>query len=806
MVRTKKFLITMLITALMASVMFFVANIGNTFAAPQDVIRQNPNALELELDIVNGKLQATTTANSAYEYQYWIKTKVQTDLSDNLANEQFTWQMVRGFNGDHVANLTVSEDNKENGKYHVIVRVKEGATLIDDIYGSYAAAGISEVKVEDKAVHGDMIISRNSTVKVEIISHSANISKYALYYGDDKSTTLSSAESGVFNVPMNFQTGYHIFRAEIETTGGEKDSQYFQVYVYDEYVAEERPVIASFTPTAQVGSVATFTMEVEYADGTPILYADRNNFNYSLVSGGITATPDIIQVGDYFKVEFDVDYGGYHGIYQTTATVSRGGINGINGADDKVIMYYDGYAREATLTQTASQTSVTLPIPPSTNYTSITIGATGSITGAENDLLYAFYREDASGWVLIRDYSTDTSFTWTPTKAGTYNIQARIKEYNEQNKGSYEKTASVIYTVDSVSLEEEKLSVNIWDYETSTQVTSLVAGKPYKLEAYYNGTEEILYMFTLWSKDLGTIYLNKYSISPYLMFIPAKADSYKITARAISLNSFGYKDISHSRTINTVLPRTIIWDDSQTVYYSDNVTGFYELDNLSAALSRGTGIIEYQVYDAEQNAVSIITVEGTLGFEYSLSGAEAAYTIVMSDSDGIADDQTATVYIRLQREDNIIADFEYGEDLTKFSSNTGTISLAEDPVDSSNTVLKYVCSTQYSSVSFTNRLFFPDIPVGYKMSYDIKFELGDTSIPGNWYDYMATFTRGMEPQVEYVAWAPEYSNWHTITTQTAVGTHGYFYVYIPYNRNNNMPDVDMTEIFVYIDNVRIISE
>ena len=545
MVRTKKILITMLITALMAAVTFLAANTSNSYAL-NDVIRPHKptQAIELSMGYNGGILQVSTTANSNYSYQYWIKTKVATDLSDNLANEQFIWQMVRGFNdGNETANLTVTDNNKENGKYHVIVRVKEGTKLIDEIYGSYRAIGISEVKVDDKAAQGEIIISRSSTAKIEIISHYENVASYSLYYGEEKTTPFTNS-TGEFNLPMNsYQTGYNIFRAEIETATGEKDTKYIKVYVYDEYVANQRPVITSLTGDTdwQNGGITTFTMNVEYADGKPIPLANATNYNFRLRSGGINLISNIVDTQDgTFKVQFAADYNGKNGIYYTEGTVSR---EGINGEDDKIIRYYDGYARSATLQQSAKDSSENdLAL---SSYTiavgqTITITATGSITGAVNDLEYGFYREDASGWVMIKNYSTSNTLTWTPTRAGTYNIQARIKE---KGAGSYEKTANIIYNITNVNL-TGNLDIKIYDYETNSEVNVFVAGRPYKLEASYSGTEELLYMFTLSSKNLGVVYLNNFTASPYIMFIPAKADDYRITARAISLNSFGYMDIN----------------------------------------------------------------------------------------------------------------------------------------------------------------------------------------------------------------------------------------------------------------------
>jgi len=660
MIRTKKLLIAMLITAFMAAVMFLATNTGNSYAS-QDVIRpHNPaQALKLTTGFSDEKLQVSTTPNAGYTYQYWIKTKVVTDNSANLANEQYIWQLAREFDSTATAQITVTENEiDQNGKYNVIVRVKDGATLVDEIYGSYSAAGISEVKVNGKAVQGDMIISGSSTVNVEIISNSDNVVNYALYYGDDEITDFSH-ETGEFTVPMSyFGTGYNIFRAEIETSDGQKDTQYFKVYVYDEYVAEERPVISSLSGDTdwENDGLTTFTMNVQYADGTPIPFADATNYNFDLISGGIYGSADIIDTLDgTFEVQFTVDYNGKNGIYRTVGTVSR---DGINGEDDKIIRYYDGYARSATLEQSAKDSEENdLAL---SDYTiaagqSITITATGTIPEASEDLEYGFYREDASGWVLIKEYSTSNTFTWTPTRAGTYNIQARIKE---AGAGSYEKTASVIYTISDVTL-TGTLDVNIYDYETNSEATVFEAGRPYKLEAAYDGAEDMLYMFTLSSKNLGTVYLNKFNPSPYYMFIPPRPDSYIITARAISSGSFGFKDVSLSKTITvdfekdisapenlTFAGSTIIWDEvSKASGYTVKVEGNsasteYDVTansfDLGDKVTGGSYIVSvrtksvYNVYSDFGTPLNITAIDSEAGLK-AINNAPAANYILISD-------------------------------------------------------------------------------------------------------------------------------------------------------------------------------
>jgi len=174
----------------------------------------------------------------------------------------------------------------------------------------------------------------------------------------------------------------------------------------------------------------------------------------------------------------------------------------------------------------------------------IAITPSGTIEGASGDIKFAFYREDASGWVLIRDYKTlaeAPTLTWTPVRPGIYNIQLRIMD---DEAGSYEAALTKTYVIAGNGLSEEALNIKIYNSITGEAADEFITGEPYKIEAQYTGSENVLYMFTLTSANLGTIYLNKYSPNPYFIFIPGKQDSYTITARVLNASNFGYKDIS----------------------------------------------------------------------------------------------------------------------------------------------------------------------------------------------------------------------------------------------------------------------
>ena len=560
MFKTKKVSIFLLITIVTALLSFAFLNSLDAFAAQGVVIRPHDSdlALEVTYDSVTESITVTTTGSGLenYQYQFWIKTKVPTDNNNgNLVVNQYIWQVAQGFTSSEEADIVLTDDKKDNSeKYNIIVRVKKtiGGAIVDELFTSFSAQDIGKPVITGISINGNtvfedsVIVYRNSAVNIVTTANIDGLN-YKLYLGNSE----TPAYNGKQITASLISAGEHKMKMVADDGAGKFAVKEFTVYVMDVYQADSIPVITSLQGI-QNGSIATFFMQLKYADGASVSIDHFNNFNFMLKSGTIGASAKNPQkIGDYLQVEFDVNYGsGKYGIYQTIATVSR---KAITGTDDKVIQYYKGFSREATLTLTGSQDSAILP-QEGFDYTSITITAeSGKIKASkeeneqkyvnETNLRYSFYREDASGWVLIKDYgntSDDNSFVWTPTKAGIYNIQTRVKDINS---GSYEATATKTFTITSTSLQGD-LSIIVYDYETGLVAEDIYAGKPYKLYANYTGSEDVLYMFTMKTENLGLVYLNKFNPSAYLMFVPSKVDDFVITARVISKNSFGYKDKS----------------------------------------------------------------------------------------------------------------------------------------------------------------------------------------------------------------------------------------------------------------------
>jgi alkaline phosphatase len=492
--------------------------------------------------ITGDKLIVSVSGGEAgNQYQYWIKTKIETDDTANFAKYRYIWHNRQFFTVNNVAEIDISEnDIDESGKYNVFVRVSNGGRIIEELYGSYSSSSLGKIVITDISVNGRncfddyLIVNKNCIANILVKTNIGG--NYTLYYNN---TVIETKQEGLFFADFNsLNVGYNYIKVKASYQNS-FDEKTLKIYVYDDFEADKTPVIKSLEGVTTGNGKTVFTMKVQYADNTPIADIDKNKFTYKLTSGQVSVLPSSVTVnGDYVDVLFNVDYKGRYGIYQTTATVSR---NAKDGYDDIIIQYYDKYVRNASVIQTGNTTI--------SAGASVVIEAFGFIEGKEGTEEYAFYREDAGGWVLIRDYSTSNQMIWTPKFNGQYIIQTRIRA---DDSGSYEACTSRKYTVGNTELSGD-FNIKIYDYESGDIAEDIIAGRPYIIFADYNQSENIdlLYMFTLTSENLGTIYLNKFNPSPYLMFIPEKTNSYKITARAIDSGNFGFKDISTDVTINS---------------------------------------------------------------------------------------------------------------------------------------------------------------------------------------------------------------------------------------------------------------
>ena len=85
----------------------------------------------------------------------------------------------------------------------------------------------------------------------------------------------------------------------------------------------------------------------------------------------------------------------------------------------------------------------TKPDNPGRHGTAINLAATSTCPGKAT---YRFWvRRPGETWRVVRDYSSQSNFSWTPSDAGTYEVEIDVRD--EGSSAAYEATSTIKYAV-----------------------------------------------------------------------------------------------------------------------------------------------------------------------------------------------------------------------------------------------------------------------------------------------------------------------------------------------------------------------
>lgn len=472
-------------------------------------------------------------AKATAQYQYWIKTKIVVD--GNINNEErtsYVWELVQAYS--NTASLTLPDNPKyydENGKLNIIARIKSSNGSVSELTASYSFEDLNVIQIYSVIVNDRYneqlnVLDKNGSTVIRTVANNADIDNYHLYCGNDYITTSAD---GYFDIDLSsYNTGYYNFTVKAENSVAEAEYT-FKAYIFGDFNASLTPVVSSLTGDTNMSTGYTeFTVQIKNADGSNITNPD--NYTYSLISNGKAGLEISRGYNDdgVYEILYSITYSGY-GIFHTVARVTY--IQDNAKLEDYSLIYYGKYNRGASLQQSSDSYEVAAG-------STLTITSQGDIGGQTENLLYAYYRFAADGWKLIRDYSTEADLIWTPLRPGIYQIQSRVKA---ADSASYEAVASKTYTILGNTLSEEP-TAQIFDYITGLPVNTLIAGNPYRVQVNYEGTEQVQYMYTLYSKDKGERILRTVSLDNNFLLNITKPEDYVLSIKVINISNFGFMD------------------------------------------------------------------------------------------------------------------------------------------------------------------------------------------------------------------------------------------------------------------------
>ena len=234
-----------------------------------------------------------------------------------------------------------------------------------------------------------------------------------------------------------------------------------------------------------------------------------------------------------------------YGIYLVTALVNRPGMAISTNS------YDDGIAKQVSIKRSAGVSSMTLDANVNLNNavnkgTAIEFEANASIAGiGSTPVEYSFWRNDARGYILVKDWSADNTLDWTPARVGIYTIEARAKG---EDAGSYEVVEKVRVIVTD-SQDEIAQGVIITINEAELNANAKVR-EPIVIKAYATSSngEDLLYRFNIGDEfeGLSTQTIQNYSANQECIWTPRKAGTYRVIVQVKNRVSYGQADESQS--------------------------------------------------------------------------------------------------------------------------------------------------------------------------------------------------------------------------------------------------------------------
>jgi uncharacterized repeat protein (TIGR02543 family) len=483
---------------------------------------------------------------STNKYQIWTYQQVTSDsvLSGESDLKADQWILSMSYadsddgilqpNGNIAFTIPVFPSSTEN--YVIAVRIAdENYNFVSELRNAYTPDDVLQVVITKVIVDGAVTtgyelkkIEPGASINIQVVGNNvAGIEYQAEVLSGTSSTLLTATSDGVYDWDISaLDPGIY----EVEFTASNGGSQAAFTVDFELYA-----------PASSVDFGLLNSMTSAYANGTVSVTPNYENgtFSFRLREPG----RDPLYTSPEYSADGPFDYAySAPGVYYVYGLVTRDGIIGTekvydDGIINTLVIPRGTPGGSATMTLTADK-----PLPDIEKGTAIEF--TAETTGLVGTPEYSFWRYDATGYVLIQDWSTDNTLDWTPARIGSYTIEARAKG---EGAGSYEirkfLDVNIYYT------NEEKANVTAITLNTAELNANAEAKMPIvlKANATASNSDEILYKFLVYDENMREIRLRDYSINPTCVWTPRKAGlTYTISVMVKSQHSFGRYDAIES--------------------------------------------------------------------------------------------------------------------------------------------------------------------------------------------------------------------------------------------------------------------
>ena len=311
----------------------------------------------------------------------------------------------------------------------------------------------------------------------------------------------------------------------------------------------------------------------------------------------------------------------------SVATVSNGTVTGKSAGTATIkATSSNGKSAQATITVKSTTTTSDLKNSSSISATSVTKGTKvtlkGAASGGTSPYQYAFYAKNSSAtyYSTIKDYSTSATAYYTPSAAGTFNIQIRVKDAKNNMVAKY---FTLKVTASSTTT---KLSNN-----STISATSIPAGSSVTVTGYASGgTSPYQYAF-YYKKSSSTYFttVKSYSSTRTAKITPSGTGTYNV--RAYVKDSKGTTAI---KSFNVYVTKGVLTNKSTV---SATTTTLGKSITITGTAAGGTSPYQYASWYKHSTASSYTAIRGysstrTMTFKPAHSGK---YTLLVRVKDNV---------------------------------------------------------------------------------------------------------------------------------------------------------------------------
>ncbi|MEI6579294.1 MAG: Ig-like domain-containing protein, partial [Eubacteriales bacterium] len=505
--------------------------------------------------IVDGKLNINIKGwNSNYSYQIWTYQNVESDIfldgTPDVRADQWILSGKYTFGSSAIqepdGSISFQIDlpaTAPDGNYTVSIKVQDAdGHFMGDLTDSYTPEQIGFVTISKVLVDGQATYSNETketkagaTVALKIIASNADY--YSISINGVDYFPNSTNNEFIWNIQYVYPGSYTLVFTALNTSSG---SSFKKTVVFKLYSRENLNygIINSMVSTVKTeGARNYFELEPQLVNGDYFYYTiGEQGRTPSIRSGMLAKTTKYTEEMGAKRI----------GIYEVFGYITRASsVTYDDGIQSQVIYPRTGGPLNMStfLNGTNTDTLGNLTCEKGTEMNFSAIASISNLTQAQIE--YSYWRYDALGFVLIKDWSSSNTLAWTPARAGTYSIQVRAKGVDA---GSYEVAKSLEVKVSnadiahSISVITNSVYLNA---NAQARIPIVITA-----DATDSSGEPLLYKFYAYDNNLGTTMLQQFSPLQSCEWTPRKAGTYKISILVKNEASFGKYDAMETFTVN----------------------------------------------------------------------------------------------------------------------------------------------------------------------------------------------------------------------------------------------------------------